>query len=476
MTPHEQETIAMRHDSVRGIAVPAREFVIPRTLAGVRLVREIGRGGMGVVWLGHHDMLGRDVAVKFLLGAEVREDDPQFAVFLEGSRAAAKVRCPGMTAVLHADVVEGAPYIVMEYIDGPTLARVLHIAGAFGQAAAAEIMRRLCETCAALHDEGIVHRDLKPANVMVDADTSLYVTDFGIAVAGMDPSAARPDCGLAGTPHYMAPEAFEGVASMRTDVYALGIIFYELLTGAHPFTGDMETIRNAHRDQDISDETLRTRGVGEPVIDLILRATRRDSKFRLKSARNLLEALERLPFSRSDLDRAYTDVRGAALRSRTGDNAPREGDVTPARSLYDHVSTIAARKRAETPTFVPEPTPPTPYSPRTPVTPLSPSSSNAISDPSAVAGTAAPLHDAHAARNPDAPYPPHAPHSATVPATHAAQRAMNADADSHVPLDDDNRDIEAWLRPSLLGWIGAGVFGLILLAIIIMMLVSSRMN
>ncbi|MBX3410261.1 MAG: serine/threonine protein kinase [Phycisphaeraceae bacterium] len=459
MTPHEEETIAMRHDSVRGIAVPAREFVIPRTLAGVRLVREIGRGGMGVVWLGHHDMLGRDVAVKFLLGAEVREDDPQFAVFLEGSRAAARLRAPGMTAVLHADVVEGAPYIVMEYIDGPTLARVLHVAGAFGQAAAVEIMRRLCETCAVLHDEGIVHRDLKPANVMVDAETSLYVTDFGIAVAGMDPSAARPDCGLAGTPQYMAPEAFDGVASMRTDVYALGVIFYELLTGAHPFSGDLDAIRNAHRGQDIAVEALRTRGVGDPVIDLVQRATRRDPKFRLKSARHLLEAIERLPFSRSDLDRAYTDVRGAALRSRTGENTAREGDITPARSLYDHVSTIAARKRAETPTFESALSPPTP--------PVSAPPQHAAA--SALSAAPAPTEKS----------PGTAPQAApgTGPRAERAGQglyALGAEPVIDVPPDDEARDLESWLRPSLLGWIGAGVFGLILLVIVIMMLISNR--
>lgn len=461
MTPHEEETIAMRHDSVRGIAVPAREFVIPRTLAGVRLVREIGRGGMGVVWLGHHDMLGRDVAVKFLLGAEVREDDPQFAVFLEGSRAAARLRAPGMTAVLHADVVEGAPYIVMEYIDGPTLARVLHVAGAFGQAAAVEIMRRLCETCAVLHDEGIVHRDLKPANVMVDAETSLHVTDFGIAVAGMDPSAARPDCGLAGTPHYMAPEAFDGVASMRTDVYALGVIFYELLTGAHPFTGDLETIRAAHRGQDLPAETLRTRGVGEPVIDLVLRSTRRDSKFRLKSARHLLEAIERLPFSRTDLDRAYTDVRGAALRCRTGENTAREGDITPARSLYDHVSTIAARKRAETPAVG------VLHEPLTP--PIS-----------AAALSAAPVASAPGAMPAPAETPPGAAPQ-TAPGTGARPERAGHGLDAQgakpvidVPPDDEARDFESWLRPSLLGWIGAGVFGLILLVIVIMMLISNN--
>ena len=205
------------------VADPAGEVTIPRELGPVRLLREIGRGGMGVVYLGRHQMLDRDVAVKFLLNAVAGPDDPGFAGFIEGARAAARLEHPGLTTIHHADVVDGIPYLVMQYVDGPALSDVVKQTGPLSLSASFAVLDAVSEAIGELHDRGIIHRDIKPGNVMLGLDGHVVVTDFGLSLARpmgqRGPSSAR----LGGTPAYMAPEMFAGELSLQSDVYALGV-------------------------------------------------------------------------------------------------------------------------------------------------------------------------------------------------------------------------------------------------------------
>lgn len=353
MSMHDQETVSLSLTPTLGVESP-REVIVPKQLGSVRLIREIGRGGMGVVWSGHDEMLGRDVAVKFLLGASTRETDPGFATFLEGARAAARLKCPGMTAIYHADVVEGSPYIVMEYVDGPTLAQVVQKSGPLTLPAAWSTMSNICGTVAELHDAGIIHRDIKPSNVMLDTDCNIFLTDFGVAICReIGDTGSSERVGLAGTPAYMAPEAFEGYASLRTDTYALGMMFYELLAGSPAFDApSLNQLKQKHQETEPDFSKLAARKVDRTVIDVIERALRKDPKFRLKSARSFLEAMERTSVSSSVRIRGGADLRAAALKCRTSSGADSQTSVTPdapapsERTLYDHMSTIAAKKRA----------------------------------------------------------------------------------------------------------------------------------
>lgn len=358
---HDQDTVPLSHTGgTLGLAM--REINAPRQLGSVRLIREIGKGGMGVVWLGHDDMLGRDVAVKFLLGAAATDDDPNFGVFLEGARAAAKLKCAGMTAVFHADVVDHAPYIVMEYVDGPTLSRVVHKAGPLVLPAAIAVMQSVCATVAELHEAGIIHRDIKPSNIMLDTDCRVYLTDFGIAITRPVGESSAENVGLAGTPSYMAPEAFDGTAGTRTDTYSLGMTFYELLTGDPAFEGEFSKVRTLHRSHDLPLTALRERQVDQAAIEIIERATHKDPKYRYKNARHMLEAIERAPLPKSVRQRADTELRSAALKCRAGGDGLGSKDGSSAelsgRSLYDHLSTLAAKKRSDIPTPMPAPKPP----------------------------------------------------------------------------------------------------------------------
>ncbi|MCH7995523.1 MAG: protein kinase, partial [Planctomycetes bacterium] len=128
-----------------------------------------------------HRMLDRDVAVKFLLHAVAGPDDPGFAGFLEGTRAAARVEHPGLTTIHHADVVDGIPYLVMQYIDGPTLGEVLKKTGPLSLSALFAVLDAVSEAIGELHDREIVHRDIKPANILLDREGRVFVTDFGLA-------------------------------------------------------------------------------------------------------------------------------------------------------------------------------------------------------------------------------------------------------------------------------------------------------
>ncbi|MCH9035578.1 MAG: serine/threonine protein kinase, partial [Planctomycetes bacterium] len=238
---------------------PVGEVTIPRELGPVRLLREIGRGGMGVVYLGRHQMLDRDVAVKFLLNAVAGPDDPGFARFLEGARAAARLEHPGLTTIHHADMVDGIPYLVMQYIDGPTLSDVLKQTGPLSLSALFAVLDAVSEAIGELHDRGIIHRDIKPSNVLLSHDGRVVVTDFGLAVARPMGQRGPSSAGLAGTPAYMAPEMFTGEVSLRSDVYALGIMTFELLTGELPFTGTLEEVRQKHLHEPMRLEPLQRR-------------------------------------------------------------------------------------------------------------------------------------------------------------------------------------------------------------------------
>ncbi|MER7131580.1 serine/threonine-protein kinase [Streptosporangium saharense] len=213
------------------------------TLAGrYRLDTRIGAGGMGEVWRGEDVVLARTVAVKVLLPG--RTDDPGFLVRFQGeARAMATINHPGVVEVYDYGVheVPGAgatAYLVMKFVDGEPLDRLLARLGSIAPGAAMELIAQAALALQAVHDQGIVHRDIKPGNLLVRSDGTLVLTDFGIARS--DAASRLTDAGMVlGTAAYCAPEQAEGApVTPAVDVYALGVVAYECLTGQRPFDGD----------------------------------------------------------------------------------------------------------------------------------------------------------------------------------------------------------------------------------------------
>jgi serine/threonine protein kinase len=151
------------------------------TLGSVKLLTQIGQGGMGIVYRGRDQLLNRDVAVKFLTNAIAAPDDPNFSAFLEGARSAAALQHAGLTTVHQAGVVENVPYIVMQFVDGPTVSQLMKSTGPLNQQEALAILIDVAAAIAELHDRNIIHRDIKPSNVLLDPDGHVIVSDFGLA-------------------------------------------------------------------------------------------------------------------------------------------------------------------------------------------------------------------------------------------------------------------------------------------------------
>jgi serine/threonine-protein kinase len=225
-------------------AKPKDDEMVGRVLDGkYRIESVLGRGGMGVVYASQHTILGKRVAIKVLRG-QFDEDPEILSRFTQEARAASAIGSAHIIDITDfGDLEGGAAYFVMEYLDGEPLSAFMKRTGPVAPDRAASIVEQICRGLQAAHDHGIVHRDLKPDNVFLlrrdDRSDFVKILDFGIAkVAGA--AGPRTKSGMVfGTPHYMAPEQAAGdPVDGRTDVYALGVILFELLVGKVPFDAD----------------------------------------------------------------------------------------------------------------------------------------------------------------------------------------------------------------------------------------------
>jgi serine/threonine-protein kinase len=196
------------------------------------LLDELGRGGMGVVWRARDEETGRIVALKLL--REAYAEDPSYIGRFERElELARRINSTHVVKVLGYGVREGTPYLALEYVNGPSLHDLLVSHGPYGWADTKALMAQLTQGLADAHAAGVIHRDVKPSNVLMAPDGTAKLTDFGIA-RGLDLTRVTATSAMLGTPAYLAPE---GPKDARADLYSLGIIGYELLTGDVPFTG-----------------------------------------------------------------------------------------------------------------------------------------------------------------------------------------------------------------------------------------------
>jgi len=299
----------------------------PQVFDDFRLVRPLGQGGMGAVWLGHDTLLDRPVALKFL--SNPGEGTQGRTRLLAEARALARLHHPNVAAVYRVGEVEGQPYIASEYIDGVSLAQVTT---PMPWRAVLEIGIGLARGLAAVHRQGVLHCDIKPANIVLTRAGEPKLIDFGIArlrrVADGAAAGERDDGALAGTPLYMAPELWQGQPfSEQTDIYALGLVLHELLAGPlapASVAGDELVAYLATREVPHLGGVLA--GIPAGLADLIARLTAVGTADRLARADAVVDGLE-------------------VIRSlyRTFSERPDQGDDDQAR-LAAHLQGLSERR------------------------------------------------------------------------------------------------------------------------------------
>jgi serine/threonine-protein kinase len=231
------ETIARPTSSLAGISSTSSadegRFIAGTLLGGrYRIIGLLGRGGMGEVYRATDLTLGQSVALKFL-PPEAAGNTRLLERFAGEVRVARQVSHPNVCRVYDLGEIDGAPFISMEYVDGEDLSSLLHRIGRLPGDKAIETARKICAGLAAAHDRGIIHRDLKPQNIMMNKRGEVVIMDFGLAAIADQLSGAEA---RNGTPAYMAPEQLKGAeVTARSDIFALGLVLYELFTGKRPY-------------------------------------------------------------------------------------------------------------------------------------------------------------------------------------------------------------------------------------------------
>ena len=274
-------------------------------LGAYRLLRELGQGGMGTVYLAQDETLHRAVAVKVLRGEEnERGAAARARRFLREAQAAAGLNHPNVVTIYTVGKQGPRPYIVMEYVEGGSLAEALRKNGPMGWREAARAVVDALRGLAAAHKAGIVHRDVKPANLMLGRAASgeavIKLADFGLARAyelkGAEEDLTFPGA-FVGSPSYAAPEQIAGVHHIdgRADIYSLAATGYALLTGQPPFVGDdPQEVMDRHLREAFPDARELAPGVPGEFWDVLLQASRKKAEERFAGAAEMLLAMERV--------------------------------------------------------------------------------------------------------------------------------------------------------------------------------------
>jgi predicted Ser/Thr protein kinase len=259
--------------------------------AGFRIEGLLARGGMGNVYLAREPGLDRRVALK-VIRPEFADDETFRRRFASESRAAAAIEHPGVVSVYRAGEDRGRPYLAMRYVRGRDLQARLAGQGALPPARAASLVAEVAEALDAIHAAGLVHRDVKPANVIVGGENgreSAYLTDFGLAKAAASSSGVTRTGEVIGSLDYLAPEQIEGRrVDARTDVYALGCVLFQLVTGEVPFPGTESSGKLwAHINDPPPAASARAGAVLAPLDPVLRRAMAKDPAERFLSAGDL---------------------------------------------------------------------------------------------------------------------------------------------------------------------------------------------
>ncbi|MBX5476814.1 MAG: serine/threonine protein kinase, partial [Clostridia bacterium] len=287
--------------------------MIGRILGGrYEILERVGGGGMAIVYRALDTFLNRPVAVK-VLRPQFAADEELVARFRREARAAASLSDPRIVSVFDVGQDGDVYYIVMEYVDGSTLKRRIQEEGPFAPDAAAEVAKHILIALEHAHRAGIVHRDVKPQNVILTRDGRVKVTDFGIAQAAGGATLVHTDS-ILGTAHYLSPEQAKGrPADERSDVYATGIVLYEMLAGRPPFEGDSPlAVAMQHLQAEPPSLADFRDDVPGDLLHIVSRATAKEPVRRYASAEMF----------RRDLD-AF--LAGRPLPSRTEGEEPDEG-------------------------------------------------------------------------------------------------------------------------------------------------------
>lgn len=290
------------------------------------LVTSLGEGGMADVYLAIDTILNREVAIKILRG-ELSSDPVTLLRFQREANAASKLNHPNVVDVYDVGESEGRHYIVMEYVRGRTLKQLISQRGALDKEEAVDIMIQLTSAVQHAHENNIIHRDIKPQNVLVKDDGTVKITDFGIALAHDAVQLTQSDAVL-GSAHYLAPETTRGEqATNQIDIYALGIVFYELLRGSVPFKGDNPVqIAMKHLREEIPSIRAFNPTLPQSIENIITKATVKNRSLRYPSAKAMLEDLKIC------LRPEYANVKKLILEEAKGEPTVIMGDVKESRS------------------------------------------------------------------------------------------------------------------------------------------------
>ena len=276
------------------VDVPSGLGEIPRHFGSYELIEEIGRGGMGVVFKAHQESLDRTVAVKMILASHLASAE-HVRRFRVEAKAAAGLRHPNIVHIHEVGQLHGQHYFAMEYIEGSSLAeRVAE--GPVDLATAAAIVGKTARAVDHLHRNRVVHRDLKPSNILLDADGEPYVTDFGLAKVFAPDSETTATGVIAGTPSYMSPEQAagnRGEVGPASDIYSLGAILYELITGRPAFRAEtpLDTLMRVVANEPVPPRRLNRR-IPRQLELICLKCLDKSPEHRYQSAEALADDLE----------------------------------------------------------------------------------------------------------------------------------------------------------------------------------------